>query len=73
MRAKLAFGSKPAWSKSAMLTRLRWSRYCWIESIRSARRSSSVAKSETCRGRSRCASVNSVRALSQTEKWLRSA
>ena len=32
----------------------------------------SVPKSDTVRGRSFCASANSVRAISQCEKWLRS-
>ena len=65
--------SKLPRSKSATVARLRPSRYSSMDSIRSARRSSSVAKSDTLRGRMRCATANSVRAFSHLEKSLREA
>ena len=61
-------GWKVSARKSPISTSLCSRRYSSIDSIRSRRRCSGLAKSETFRGRSLSASANSVRAISQWEK-----
>ena len=69
MRRKLdSDGWKVSALKSPIRTSLCSRRYSLIDSIRSRRRCSGLAKSETFRGRSFAASANSVRAISQCEK-----
>ena len=59
--------------KSPISTSLCSRRYSLMDSIKFCRKCSMVRKSLTLRGRSLAASANSVRAMSQWEKWLRCA
>ena len=68
MRQKLAAGSKLVASKSATIRAAALLAVSLNRVDEVLRRSSMVAKSDTFRGRSRCASANSVRAFSHLEK-----
>jgi hypothetical protein len=72
MRLNAVSRSNAVLSKSTTTPRLVSRRYSRIARRSSCRKSSTVAKSDTLRGRNRSARANSVRALNQFEKWLRS-